>query len=197
MDGAEKVGRAGWRVPLLKMPAAYLAAAGLLHLVDRPAAWRVVRPVEASDTARVRLHGNRVILGGVSPCPIRTRAEMVIRGVDGAGPGRLSAEELEAAVIRHGGVMAAAAALGMTRSSLTRALDRVFGIPRERAAASRGKLRRLIEEFGVEAVAGGLGGAPPEAVRRWAANGAFPGSVMRAVAALSGDDGPEQPTHAA
>jgi len=38
MDGAERVGRAAWRVPLLKMPPTYLAAVGLIRPEDHAAA---------------------------------------------------------------------------------------------------------------------------------------------------------------
>ena len=73
---------------------------------------------------------------------------------DGArrrGWGRYSAAEIDAAVIRHGGLHRAAAALGVSPNSLVSQLHREFGIVGSGFVHARATLRRLVERLGLEA----------------------------------------------
>ena len=92
-----------------------------------------------------------------------------------------SGQEIDAAVIRHGGPSAAADALGITPHALAHHLMRAFSLSGTGSAASRVTLRRLIAALGLETVASEMGDAPPDAVRGWAEKGLLCGSVRRAI----------------
>lgn len=94
-------------------------------------------------------------------------------------------DQLEAAVIRHGGLAKAAAEFGITPWRAHYILARHFGPNRAKTGPAANVIRTLVGRIGLERMAKELGGAPSDAALQWANNRGISASVRRAAERLA------------